>query len=246
MVKYLQNLIPISVRRFFNLPAHLRYLGTRPFVYKYFPQVFLWSRFGPQSYVNQQAYWDGVYQNEQGQRSIRFGAMIYKVLRKKIEFRGKSILDVGCGRGDFLLSIEEDCFKFGVDFSAVGLQCLKGRGIRVKRVALPQLGYKQHFDVITCFETLEHVLPWRESLDQMIGHLKDAGYLILSVPYEKKIVIQEHVVYFDLERLHRFLKKRLSVLEIDILGPWLLVIAQKIAYQPQARQKIFKYHLAKF
>ena len=49
----------------------------------------------------------------------------------------------------------------------------------------------------------------------------------------------EHVVYFDVPRLYGFLKKYLTVLEIKILGPWLLVIAQNKKYAAGERPDYF-------
>ena len=61
----------------------------------------------------------------------------------------------------------------------------------------------------------------------MIKILRDDGFMAISVPHEDSIIINEHVAYFDVKRLYTFLSKKLYVLEIKILGPWILVITQK-------------------
>ena len=77
----------------------------------------------------------------------------------------------------------------------------------------------------------------------MISQLRPNGYLIISVPFENRIVIREHVNYFDVQRLYSFLKNKLEILEIKFLGPWFLIIGQKVKYEPKHKEKILKYHL---
>jgi len=231
------------MKSFKNIYNFIRYLGTRTFVYKYFPTLFLFFKFGVYKNINQEKYWDQVHQAEKSHQTTRFGKRVYKILKRNINFNHKSILDVGCGKGDFLLSIKENCLKYGVDISQSAVNYLKNKGIRVKRRCLPDIGFKKEFDIITCFETLEHVENWKKTLLIIISRLKSDGYMIISVPFENRIVIREHINYFDVQRLYSFLRNKLEILEIKFLGPWFLIIGQKMKYEPKHKEKILGYHL---
>lgn len=138
------------------------------------------------------------------------------------------MLDVGCGQGYFLNSIKNAKSRTGVDVSSAAIRILQQNCIDGYECFLPDLNLgDKRFDIITCFETLEHVVRWKDTIKNMIKYLRDRGYLIISVPFENSIVIDEHVVYFDMDRLCNFLKKFVSILEIKILGPWVIVIATK-------------------
>ena len=240
--KEMQNILKY-LNRYLNIWLHIKYLGTRIFVYKYFPKIFLFFKFGSIKNINQEEYWNSIHKNENNHEITRFGGTVYKILNKNIEFNDKSVLDVGCGNGEFLFSIDEKCSKYGIDISINAVENLEKKGITAKKCILPNIDFNKKFDIITCFETLEHVKPWRKSIIEMINILKKNGYLIISVPFEDKIVMHEHVNYFDVHRLYKFLKNKINVLEIKIIGPWILIVAQKNNFNPKVTEKIPNYHI---
>jgi len=120
-------------------------------------------------------------------RWLRF--LINKIL-KRIESKSiKHILDIGCGEGSntFLFSrhfLNADVK--GIDFSKVAINNAQ------KRYKTSNLSFchdinstllNDQYDMITCFEVLEHVDIWKDLLQRMAVSSKK--YLILSFPTGK-------------------------------------------------------------
>lgn len=214
----------------------------KPFItlwtYKYFPRIFLFFKFGIAKNVNTQPYWSDVHEKEDKEHKSRFDNGV-KSLLSHVDFVGKDVLDIGCGRGMFLKQIPEAKSRTGVDISQSAIKRLEENGMKGYVRTLPSLDMDDIYDIVTCFETLEHTRFWKKSIKNMLPVLRDGGYLLISVPFENGIVISEHVTYFDLERLYGFLRRHVTVLEIKILGPWLLVISQKKRY---SRGEVPGYH----
>ncbi|OIO20035.1 MAG: hypothetical protein AUJ37_01280 [Candidatus Magasanikbacteria bacterium CG1_02_41_34] len=201
-------------------------------IYKHAPRIFLLFKFGVGKNKNTQSYWSGVHASEghlgETQHS-RFGNSVSSLL-DRIDFTDRDVLDVGCARGTFLESIPEAKSRTGVDISHAAVAEVQKKGMMAWQVTLPYLYLKKQFDIVTCFETLEHVLKWQETIIQLVRHTRDNGYVIISVPFEDSIVIDEHVVYFDVSRIYKEMRKHLTVVEMRILGPWILVVGQKKKY----------------
>ncbi len=108
-----------------------------------------------------------------------------------------TILDLGCGEGTntyFMARRFVWAQVRGIDFSKTGIACAQSR------YRLPNLEFicdldsrslGARYDLITCFEVLEHVELWQELLAQMAS--SSNRYLLLSFPtgrmrpYEKNI-----------------------------------------------------------
>lgn len=76
---------------------------------------------------------------------------------------------------------------FGLDRSRIHLEdgVAKGRLKDYKVVELDKTGIDDSsFDIITVFETLEHILDYDAVLREIRRIMKDSGYLIVSVPYD--------------------------------------------------------------
>lgn len=189
------------------------------FIYKYFPKIFLWAKFSLLNNKNTEDYWNQEHSKEETiTPNVRFENLVLSFL-DRLDFSNKDILDVGCGRGIFLSQIKNARSLNGIDISSEAVKICESKGINAKKRTLPNLNLQETFDIITCFETLEHTYYWRESIREMIKKLRPDGFLAISVPFENSILTKEHVSYFDIPRLYGFLKNKLSVLEIKILGP---------------------------
>ncbi|QQS52447.1 MAG: class I SAM-dependent methyltransferase [Bacteroidota bacterium] len=106
---------------------------------------------------------------------------IYNILREISVTRKSSILDVGCGNGNFLYPLAE-----------IGFQKTKGIDpFRQKKVSyqngllLEPIGLKEEkekWDVIFYNHSFEHIIDPQEELNLVQQKLNKGGYCILSIP----------------------------------------------------------------
>jgi SAM-dependent methyltransferase len=104
------------------------------------------------------------------------------IIRRMIAQRAclGSVLDVGCGAGDFLLTLPAELMKFGVEPSTAAAAAARARGVSVLSPTLAQLSLQATFDVITMIDVIEHVADPGELLDQALSHLAAGGHLIVA------------------------------------------------------------------
>jgi len=101
-----------------------------------------------------------------------------------------SILDYGCGDGQFLLSLQK--INPNTKLTLVGFEpyqtLKKHSGIEIfdNKETLTLNYNKNKFDIITCFEVLEHFNKTNQQnlLNQISSLLKETGLLVISVPIE--------------------------------------------------------------
>ena len=94
-----------------------------------------------------------------------------------------TLLDVGCGRGDFLIRARHCGYiATGIDPDpeTVDIACIRGLDVRVAEIQdLPE---SVKYDAITLSHVLEHVYDPKVLLDDIFLRLKPGGYLYLSTP----------------------------------------------------------------
>ncbi len=104
----------------------------------------------------------------------------------------KNYADVGCSNG-YLTNIIQSKFEFdtvtGLDFSEENLKkardCypkLTFKTIDLNEPIPVELGSK--FDLVTCFETLEHVGNLEAAINNLFNMSSDGGTIIITVPIE--------------------------------------------------------------
>ncbi len=100
----------------------------------------------------QQIFFNNLYKLEKD-NAPSVGSFVWNHL--KIPNGVKSILDVGCWRGDFLNSLPDSYEKTGVDTCEEPLKNVKARTIACSVENLPF--DSKNFDLVTCFEVIEHL-----------------------------------------------------------------------------------------
>ena len=116
---------------------------------------------------------------------------------ERYEFAGnyvqeKNVLDISCGTGygSFLLKNKRAKTVVGVDISneAVNFaqEKYKTEGLEFKTGNILKTGYMDNFfDVIVCFETIEHVDDHLKVFLELFRILKPGGLLLISTPNRK-------------------------------------------------------------
>jgi 2-polyprenyl-3-methyl-5-hydroxy-6-metoxy-1,4-benzoquinol methylase len=108
-----------------------------------------------------------------------------KEILKQISWKGKSVLEVGCGTGLFASSIaKKGATVMGIDFSNKGIELAK------KKYQMSNLQFVHQdvkniqgkYDVIVSIGTLEHMDNPLTTLRLMKKHLKPKGKIIITSP----------------------------------------------------------------
>lgn len=128
--------------------------------------------------------------------------------RRLIPFRrfigdtsGKRILEVGCGRGELLTTLDGD--KTGLDIAKPYLETCKGNYGRVQALVEHLPFATGTFDVAIADCVLEHVLDLEQCLAEIQRILHSNGCLYVVVPYKEDLSVYRNLnTYYGL-RLHR-------------------------------------------
>lgn len=91
------------------------------------------------------------------------------------------LLDVGCGDGVFLENLNSSWQKFGFEPSEAGQKQLAQKAIQTFDVS-KDVDVNQKFDVITLWQSFEHVAEPSVLLQQLRRLIKDDGTIFISVP----------------------------------------------------------------
>lgn len=125
--------------------------------------------------VSEESMFDRIYSKV---RKININAK-RKLINKLFDNSG-SLLDIGCGTGEFLQHMQEN------DWNVQGMETAEGardmaaeNGIKISE-NLSQV--KDSFDVVTMWHVFEHIHDIDELMKNIHRILNDEGYLILTVP----------------------------------------------------------------
>lgn len=165
--------------------------------------------------INTEEYWNGFATQSYMESDIKRGGSICKFNTvKDILPENSNILDIGCLNGNLYHFLKEAKFPIasftGVDLSPKLIELAKTRfpeqtWVCADRLKLPFEDKK--FDVVTLFETLEHVDDPRASIREAIRVCKTGGQLLVSVPNELKIEDPAHVWSFTATDLFMLLSE---------------------------------------
>jgi SAM-dependent methyltransferase len=145
-----------------------------------------------------------------------------KLLKKLRKGTKATLLDVGCGKGFFVLKCNESGFDAkGIDLSASGIEyaetILDVNALRGKIEEYSNLdGYKESFDFITLLATIEHLPDPFTTLSSIYNCLKPGGVFLLDTglgndKFEK--FLSGHSQWFDApQHLFVFSQKGLEIL----------------------------------
>lgn len=106
-----------------------------------------------------------------------------KMINEQSSKKG-TLLDIGCGTGNFLGAIKENGWKvFGTEPDSEAREVASKRvGASIFQGIQTDALQGQKFDVITLWHVLEHVHQLNETLEWLTEHLNENGMIIIAVP----------------------------------------------------------------
>jgi len=114
----------------------------------------------------------------------------FRVIKNLLPRIGTKVLDVGCHAGTFTEEIakalpEAEIFGTDIDRAAIAYAKKKRPKFHFQVAAAERLPFPDKtFNLVTCFEALEHVKDPKKGLAEIRRCLKDNGWVVLLVPTE--------------------------------------------------------------
>jgi SAM-dependent methyltransferase len=109
-----------------------------------------------------------------------------RLARRLEPWKGKRVLDVGCGTGDWLKAVaDNDAIPFGIDISGAALDACRRSLPQAELHCGPaeELPFPdQEFDLISCLGSLEHFLDPDAALREMVRVAKRDALFLMLVP----------------------------------------------------------------
>lgn len=155
--------------------------------------------------INTAMYWDKKYTEKEFEYDNTTPKQTerWKLAREFIK-EEDSVLDIGCGLGYFLETLENESI-YGVDISEYAIKTAKKRLHRGEFARydanIDELPFNRNFDVIFSGETLEHIENPYKIFEIAQKQLNKGGRLIITTPNRNRIDSPEHINGFDLEGL---------------------------------------------
>ena len=118
-----------------------------------------------------------------GENSLRRWQSRIEAVRQRKQ--SGTMLDLGCSSGGFLGFFQGDAWKlYGIEMSADSARRAEARtGAQVFVGDIPDAPFPpESFDVITCFDVLEHLYKPRRVLEKVREWLKPGGFFYVQVP----------------------------------------------------------------
>lgn len=128
-----------------------------------------------------------------------------------------SLLDLGCGVGDFLtLAKEQFSITVGVDLNESAVKLCQRKNLNVKKQDATNTKFKSHiFDIVRAQNILEHLTKPEKLLIEARRILKKDGYLIIHVPTHFSTLYPITNFWDDYTHVRPFTKKAVYRLLTD-------------------------------
>lgn len=157
----------------------------------------------------------------------KFRAAQFRGFVKKYGLTGKKILEIGCGRGDYLAIMSETgAISYGLENSKRSVEYCRKNGLKAIQGFIDSASYRikaGHFDGFYIMNFLEHLPDLKTVMSGIRSNLKKRAVGLIEVPnfdmmLQKKLyaeIIIDHLFYFTGDTLQRFLSNNgFDVLEL--------------------------------
>jgi 2-polyprenyl-3-methyl-5-hydroxy-6-metoxy-1,4-benzoquinol methylase len=171
-------------------------------------------------------------------------ADFYRFTRVKRYLLGDSILDVGCGKADFLNFIKNDYRISGIEVNRErATYCNQVLGQDVVQVGNLEQGLRvesNSFDTVTCLELLEHLPDPESALKELLRISRKR--VIITVPYKEEIryvlcmhcgrytSATDHLHSFNRENIRSIVPDGVRVVKIQLLANRVLSYLPGLSY----------------
>lgn len=116
-------------------------------------------------------------------------------------YKPKSLLEIGCGNGNFLEKIRHVVkIVKGVEINQNAVDICKSKGLDVENMELSALNAQ--YDMIVAFQLLEHISDVSSFLDSVVKCLNDYGMLLIAVPNPDGYLKEIDTVLLDMPPHH--------------------------------------------
>ncbi|MCL4497647.1 MAG: class I SAM-dependent methyltransferase [Deltaproteobacteria bacterium] len=155
-----------------------------------------------------------------------------KKLISKFKKSGR-ILDIGCGKGDFLNIMSSDKWEtYGIEPNSSGYDLTNNLNYNNNNIFNSELHDckfpNNYFDVITMWHVFEHIYEPKKELEEINRILKNNGLLILTVPNAKSLgfrIAKQNWFHLDAPRhLFHYEPNTIAKLFPDALGLHIITI----------------------
>lgn len=143
-----------------------------------------------------------------------------KISEIKKYYSTGNLLDIGCALGSLLEVAQQQGFKAeGIDISDFAVKQCRKLGLSATQGVISDIKKKNHYDIITAFEVIEHELNPVLTIKTIHKLLKKNGLYVMTVPdsgtFISKIMgpywfgyrNKEHLFHFTVDSLRPLLKK---------------------------------------
>lgn len=138
----------------------------------------------------EERYFQDIYKADYDRRNPRYKHRSYLREVRRIAPAGGLLLDVGCAYGSFLREAANQYDVHGCDISAHAVEVAKYRIPKAHIFQSDLLGITPlvTYDVITCFDVLEHILEVEQALAHLHSLLKSSGVLVVTMPVYDTVI----------------------------------------------------------
>ena len=133
-----------------------------------------------------------------------------------LDFSNKTILDLGCGRGEILswLATEKGCTVMGVEIGKAPVEYLKNEGYEVVCEDVRTVSLEKKFNIVLCCFVLQHMM---EEVDVMslyeviLLHLEDKGMVVLVDKFTSSNDVKDFNAFCRPLSFHQEIWRRLGL-----------------------------------